>query len=307
MAIKKKKKDIGKRYPKDKPAEYYQPSTGQPVSVEKAKELAEPRTYTFGSAQDLTREQFETAKSITDVEAYKRAQPLITPEIEGAIETRTRIAEGKPSLEEEEKINYLAEQVGKVQLTGDIEKDKLSYAQAIKSALASTSAGVAGGAVVGAAGGAAAAGIGAVPGAIGGAALGGLSGFISGFRSNLKTQRADMLKGEASNLLKQEQNLLKLVSNTNQGGDAMKNLDYFNEQLSLIGENYERLKLESMDKPSFWLGEDAKRQMEKFEVFYTEGGMRDILTMQMQQAILNPNPNKVLMGIESIQEDEESE
>ena len=53
------------------------------------------------------------------------------------------------------------------------------------------------------------------------------------------------------------------------------------------------------------LGEDGKRQMEKYEVFYSAGGMRDILVMQMQQAILNPDPNKQLMGLNEAQAVEE--
>jgi len=212
----------------------------------------------------------------------------------GAVETE--------DLLRQKQAEAIALKIGQIELTGDVEKDKLSYEQAIKSSLTSTAAGAAGGLAVGLAGGPAA----PITVPIG-VAVGSIAGFLRGFRANLKTQRADMLKGEASNLLKQEQNLLKIVMNTNQGGDATQNLDYFNEQLSLIAENHARLKLETSDNPSLWLGEDGKRQMEKFEAFYTEGGMHDILVMQMQQAVLNPDPNKSLMGIGSLMETEVQE
>jgi len=219
---------------------------------------------------------------------------------EGAIgATEAAEAEG-----EQERVLAIAQQIGKNLAAQGIEVDPVSLEQAIKSGLASAGAGVVGGAIAGTLAGAPAAGVGAVPGAIGGAVLGGVGAGIAGFRSNLKTQRADMLKGEASNLLKSEQNMLKIVMNTNQGGDPIVNLRLFNDQLSLINENEARLKLETTDDLSRWLGEDGHRQQEKYETFNSAGGMKEILIELMGQAILNPDPNKNLNTLQrTIDED----
>ena len=200
----------------------------------------------------------------------------------------------------------LAQQVGQVPEVGEIPMlptDIISLEQAAKSALALTLAGVAGGAAVGAVGGAPIGGVGAVPGAIIGAIVGGLSTFIGGFRANLESQRKDMQAGESANLRKQEQNMLKIVMNVNRGGDPVQSLGFFNSQMSLIDENYARLKMKTSDDLSLWLGLDGHPQMERYEVFYSAGGMHDILTAQMQEAILNPDPNRILIGLADIEEE----
>lgn len=198
----------------------------------------------------------------------------------------------------------LAQAVGDVQLIGDVKKDKFSIEQAIKSALASASAGLLGGAALGAAGGAIATapagGIGAIPGAVAIGGAGAVGGFITGFRSNLKTQRADMLKGEAINLRKQESNMLRLVSEVHRGGDPISSLDLFNEQDALIAQNYARLQLETTDSESLWLGEDGKVQLEKFESYYTSS--REVLIFMMQNAILRPDPLRVIPTVEEFEE-----
>jgi len=204
------------------------------------------------------------------------------------------------------RLTPFAEQVGVTPPIGEVSPDELSYEQAAKSALGLTAAGVVGGAATGAAAGligGPAAPVTVPAAAIIGAVVGGLSTFIGGFRGNLKTQRKDMLAGESANIRKQEQNMLKLVMDVNRGGDPVRNLGYFNDQMALINENHERLKLETSDSLSKWLGEDGHTQLERYEVFYSPGGMRDILVAQMQDAILNPDPNKILTSLSDIEDE----
>ncbi len=200
---------------------------------------------------------------------------------------RAEAGEEAPDVE-----TLMEQEIGKIVLTGDVEKDKLSYMQAVKSALATAGAGAVGAGGVGLVAGAPAGGVGAIPGAIGGAIIGGVGGFLLGFQKNLKAQRADMLKGEAANLMKQEQNMLKLIMETNKYGNYAVTLPYFTSQMSLVQENYGRLKAETTDELSLWLGEDGHKQLEKYETFYSDGGMRDVLTLQMQNAMSNPDPSK---------------
>ena len=204
-------------------------------------------------------------------------------------ETLAEQAEARKQAEAKIRQEELARQAGVIPPVTDIPMlptDVLSFEQAAKSALASTGTGAAVGA--GLAGAALATGVGAPLAPfilIGGAIV----GFVAGFRANLKTQRADMLSGEAANVRKQEQNMLKLVMDVNRGGDPARNLEFFNSQLSLVSENYARLHLKSNDELSLWLGEDGHTQLERYELFYSTGGMRDILTSQMGDAIRNPN------------------
>ena len=194
-------------------------------------------------------------------------------------------------------IQRLAEGVGATGPINPPTADLLSYEQAAKSALGLTAAGISGGAAAGAAAGligGPASPVTVPAGAVVGAIVGGVSTFVAGFRSNLKTQRRDILSGESTNLRKQEQNLLKIVMDTNQGGDPTRNLGYFNEQLSIIDQNYANLKLQTTDSLSLWLGEDGHVELERYATFNAPGGMRDILIAQMQQALLTPDPSKIV-------------
>ncbi len=194
----------------------------------------------------------------------------------------------------------LAQQVGQVPPVTEIPTlptDILSFEQAAKSSLAGIAPAVATGAGIGLTAGLATAGPTAglsVPvGVAIGTTVGLISGFVGGFISNLETQRADMLKGEATNVKKIESNLLKHIMNVDKGGDPYAWLEMFNDQMLIADEDYARLTLKSSDELSLWLGEDGHTQMEKYEIFYSDGGARELLVLQMQEAIRSPNPNRV--------------
>ena len=219
---------------------------------------------------------------------------------EGAIgATEAAEAEG-----EQERVLAIAQQIGKNLAAQGIEVDPVSLEQAIKSGLAAAATGAVGGAAIGTVTGG---GVGSIPAATGLAIVGAVGGFLAGFRSNLATQRKDMLAGESSNLRKMEANLRIIVQAVDEGADPTEQLSFFNDQLSLIDEAHARLKLETSDDLSLWLGEDGHKQLEKFETFNTgtggRAGTRDILIDDMQRAILNPNPNRQL----SIPPDEDLE
>ena len=196
-------------------------------------------------------------------------------------------------------IEALARTIAEMTFTGDVEIDRVQIEQAIKSGLAGVLPGLgvglvtAGLATVGTSGAAAP----FTPIIIG---LGAFSGFVAGFRGNLKAQRKDMIKGEKLNLQDSSQNLLKIVMNTNKGGDAVTMVDFFNEQLSVIDESHAKLQSITSDDLKNWLGEDGHPQLEKFENFYSKGGLREILVSFMNEAVLNPDPNKDLMGIQDL-------
>lgn len=199
-----------------------------------------------------------------------------------------RIEEAKPDID-----LILQQALDSVTVTGDIERDKLSFEQAIKSALAQATAGAVGGAVLGTV---VTGGTAAIPLAI----VGAIGGLINGFRSNLKTQKSDFIRGEVQNLMKTEQNMLKQVMLMNQlprlGGstdDIVEIKTMFDEQMALTDENNNLLEQETSDDLSKWLGEDGHKQLEKYKTFNSAGGMREILIKQMTLAINSPDLGRV--------------
>lgn len=254
-------------------------------------ETGKPSVITTADGRTIAANEREI-RFLANRDAAIRATPT------GAVEASDIAARGQRA--------GIAGQVGQTEL-GNIEQENISFEQATKSGLGATIPGIAGGAVGGALTGAAvgAAGGPAAPvtvpiAAIGGAIIGGVGTFIAGFRSNLKTQRKDIVKGDAITLLKAEQNLLKIVMNTNKGSEPTEMLEMFNEQMSLIDQNYARIQLETSDDLSKWLGEDGHKQLQKFQDFNSPGGAREFLVTTMQEAVLNPDPNKILIGFNNI-------
>lgn len=189
----------------------------------------------------------------------------------------------------------LAPQVGQV---GEVTPQPTSpdYEQAVKSSLGATASGVVGGAATGAVAGAiGGAGVGAIPGALLGGVAGGIGTFLTSFRSNLKSQTTGELAARKTDVTTLTTNMRNIISDTNANpGNAMQNLELFNTQLTLMEQKQAELKMTTDAELSKFLGEDGTPQLERYELFYAPGGIRDILVAQMQQAILNPDPNQVV-------------
>lgn len=191
----------------------------------------------------------------------------------------------------------LAAKIGEIQPTGDVEQDKLNYSEAFLSAFDELAIGAGSGLAAGLIGGP----VSPVTSTILGIG-GGVVGYAKGVQSNIRTQKVDLMKGEAQNLMKSEQNLLKAVMLVNQGGDPTIALNMFNEQLSLISEAHANLEGLTSDFLADWVGEDGHKQLEKFKNFYSKGGMKEIVSAQMSLALRNPDPTRNELILEQIQE-----
>ena len=161
----------------------------------------------------------------------------------------------------------------------------------IQQALTAGAATAVPGAVGGAAVGAIAGGVGAVP----LAGVGAIGGFITGVVSNLRSQRAGQITAEKFNLQKSEQNMRTLITSVNQGGDPVEATDFFNAQLVRIDQAHSKLKQETQSDLNKFLGKDGTPELEKFENFYSFGGSKDVLVGQFTQAIISPDPTKLLI------------
>jgi len=181
----------------------------------------------------------------------------------------------------------------------------VDWKQALGSGVTATLPGIAGGVAVGGTGGAYAGGIGAVPGAIIGGIVGAVGGFVGGIISNLKAQRGGEISAVSQSLKTRTTNLRALVTATNQDpGSAADNLMLFNEQLALLDRDHGKLKLETQSNLNKFLGRDGTPELARYDVFNSPGGTREYLVAQMQQAILNPDPNKSAITLSDVAEQE---
>ena len=259
--------------------DFINPQTGQPSS------------YQLPDGRVLMGLDPQTIREIANREAGKRENIAIQSEGSNIIAQQQKMQEGKQLVGEVGQINPQQQQAGSLDIGQAAGVAGLGAAGGIATGLAT---GALVGAGIGAAGGPAA------PLTIPiGAALGAITGIVTGFISNLRKQKNENIQASYSNLARSTRNLRAIVTDTNGGGSAASNIDLFNSQLTLIDEAYSRLQLENRGK---FLGADATTQLENMENFYSVGGSRELLIREMQQAILNPNANKVLVTMEDFAE-----
>lgn len=176
-----------------------------------------------------------------------------------------------------------------------------NYGQALGAGVANVIPGLVGGVVAGAAGGAVIGGVGAIPGAVIGGVAGAIGTFVSGVKSDLKGQLSGELSAKSLTVTKAERNLRALVTDTNQNpANAAQNLELFNAQLALLDREHGALILETNRDLNKWLSQDGTTQLQRYELFNSQGGTRDFLKMQMQSALLNPNPAVNLITMEDL-------
>jgi hypothetical protein len=195
-----------------------------------------------------------------------------------------------------------AQEVGQVNNT-PIEQNPIDVQQALGAGVTGAGIGAAGAGSLGALATAATGGA-ALPVALAVTGVAAISGFVTGVVSNLKQQRAGDITAEVSNIKTGSTALRAIIQDTNSGGNTAENIDLFNYQLARIDEAYSKLHLETQSSLNKFLGKDGTPELEKFESFYSAGGMKDYLVNEMQQAILNPNPNKQLITISDVGETE---
>lgn len=158
--------------------------------------------------------------------------------------------------------------------------NQLNFGQVAKTGATQAAVGGAAGALIGG-------GVGAIPGAVG--------GFIKGAYESIKKQTAENIAVEQYQLSKAERYFKKIVTDTNSGGDPSQNLKDFQSQLDNIDAAHSKLKQIVANKP---LGEDATEQLAEFEYF--DAYVRPYWINEMQQAIYNPNPSKILLTAEDL-------
>lgn len=239
-----------------------------------------------------------------EVRKLSKQQADIAATPEGAVEASKAAAQREQAALGAE----LAGQVGQIDpaIVAAAQAQGVDYEQALKSGAAgilpSLVGGAAGGAVLGAGVGAVGgAGVGAIPGAVIGGVGGALSGLTRGILSNLKGQTGDTIKAKGDALSKRKTALKALIQDTNQNpSNAATNLELFNIQLALIEKDFAALNLETQRDLNLYLGQDGTPKLMEYEVFYSVGGARDFYIRDMQTALLNPNPSKISLSVDDL-------
>ena len=150
--------------------------------------------------------------------------------------------------------------------------------------------------IPGAVGGAAVGGVaGAGAGAIPGAAVGAVAGFLTGVRSSIKQQIGEGItaKGDVKVL---KSNLKKAITDINQGGNSPEDIAFFYDNLDQMRINQAQVKADSQTVWALAAGEDATIELERYEKFFRYE--LPLLENELNQAVLNPNPSKILVDFE---------
>jgi outer membrane lipoprotein SlyB len=256
-----------------------------PVKLLQAKES--------GQAYIQSRERLR-AKGLSKREA---GRALIGEEERKLLERQQIQEEEQELIERQELLKGITEAT-----TPTPEDIRLDYRQAIGAGVTGIVPGALSGAAIGGAGGAVAAGPpGAFVGAVGLGIAGGVGTFTTLFIANLRTQQSDFVGREVFNIREGEKNLRIVIQNTNLGADPTDQIIAFNDVLMRIDQARSNAKQEAREGSKF-LGVDGTKELERFEIFYAV--TRGNIVTQFDQAMINPNPNKITIQSEEIQSEE---
>lgn len=215
----------------------------------------------------------------------------------GNVTANIQEAQMQPNIAQQEALG-LAGQVGQVQQLG-VSPTGLDFGQAatqgIVGAIPRALSLAAAGAGVGLLGGGAAGSVVPVAGtAIGagtGAAIGAIGGFVAGISSSiisdLKRQRTDTTNAQKKVLTEGKQSLKDwaTLAEADPANKALYVAEY-NKVSAQIDRAYRQMRLDtSRDLAKF---ETAIPDLAEFEAFYSAGGERDILNLEMRNALINP-------------------
>lgn len=117
---------------------------------------------------------------------------------------------------------------------------------------------------------------------------------------NVESQFDDAIRGKQIVLQEGAQNLNDLVSDTNANPqNAARNLRAFNQQLLAIDKAKAELEFEA--RSNLKVFNSAQDEITEFNVFNGPGGERANLVREMQTALLNPDPTKRQISVETLQ------
>lgn len=156
-----------------------------------------------------------------------------------------------------------------------------------------------GGAIAGGAVGSAGGPVGAVGGAVLGALAGLITGAAAGIRANVGAQLGGQISAKEGTFERNRTDLGILITNTNQGGPALDNVQSFQEVVTRMRLERAQLKKDTSTFYAKGTGNDGTRMLARYNLFFEQ--TLPLFEQQMEQAILNPNPNLNLVDLSDLE------
>jgi len=138
-----------------------------------------------------------------------------------------------------------------------------------------------------------------VAGTLIGAATGAAAGFLIAMRGNIKSQQVGEFAADQNALIKGQTMLRSLITDTNQNPqNAPENIALFYQTLNMIDAAHAKTWKDSQENLNKFLGNDGTPQLAKFDTF--DAAMRAYYINRFETALMNPDPNKILLTSEDL-------
>lgn len=276
---------------KEEPQERQQPLEKTPSQTELLRQGGEVKGLTLADGRTFGGLSQQEIDIVIQREREKATR------FEGTQEGGTALTQAKQLAEGQE----LAGQVGQfgelsVSATGLDTSEALTSGviDSIPSAIRLAAQAGVGAAAIGAIATAPVGGIGAIPAAAIGASAGFIAGIVGGMTSSFKAQRRDTTSAQ-QRVLDEGKQTMKDWSTLARNDPANKEfyLGEYNKQSAQIDQAYRQMKLDtSLDVAKF---ETALPNLAEFESFYSLGGERDSLDIEMENSLLAVSPENYNM------------
>ena len=134
-------------------------------------------------------------------------------------------------------------------------------------------------------------GMGSNPVSWGAIVAGSAAGFIKGAYSDIKQQQAGLVTAQGMNVDKAITQLNNIISARNLGADEIESAMLYQQTISNAYQGWAELKLQTQGTVKAF--DDGTVELEKYEIFFREGGVLDSINFKFNQALVNPNPSKI--------------
>ncbi len=134
------------------------------------------------------------------------------------------------------------------------------------------------------------------------AGIGAGLGVLQGVKSNIASQIEGNIAASTIQIRRGEQNLRMIITDINSGGNMITNTNLFFENLAALQKSHTQLKLDTQRNLADFTGKKGIPELARYEIFFEQ--TLPLLERELAQAIVNPNPNKILVDASDFEAEE---
>ncbi len=123
--------------------------------------------------------------------------------------------------------------------------------------------------------------------------------FLAGFRSSMQQQISEGITAKTRELSEIETNMKKATQDLNAGGNAAIDVTYFYQMFTQARKNEAQIIADVQSVLATAAGEEGTIELAKYNSFFAY--TFPYLENELNQAIMNPDPNKILLTAEEMQ------